>query len=129
MVPKIDRNLCKASLNKNYLMTMLMIISLLGSCIQNPSASRGRPRGYIVDEAKQANSNEIDSSNKNATQTENPFKNSTLLDTILETGNAELIHVIDPRTGAFKKKVTIEKNYAGFFIYPDLILHPLEEIL
>ena len=103
------------SLNKNTLISMLIIVSLLGSCIQNPSASRGRPRNNIEDETKLANPNGPDSNDNNATQTENPFKNSTLLDTILETGNAELIHVIDPRTGSFKKKVTIEKNYAGFF--------------
>ena len=58
-------------------------------------------------------------SGSSATQTENPFQNSSLLDTILETGNAEIIHLVDPVTGSFKKKVTIQKNYAGSFILLD----------
>ena len=84
------------SLNKNSLISLIMILTLSVSCIQNPSASRGRPRNFTVDETQQANPGGADSIDKKATQTENPFKNSTLLDTILETGNAELIHLIDP---------------------------------
>ena len=33
----------------------------------------------------------------------------------LENGKAELIHLIDPIEGTFHKKVTIPKNYNGFF--------------
>ena len=96
---------------------MLIVTSLLNSCIENPSSSRTRSykKNSSMTDNNSDSSSVASNSGSSATQTENPFQNSSLLDTILETGNAEIIHLVDPVTGSFKKKVTIQKNYAGFF--------------
>mgnify|MGYP003144508921 CR=1 FL=1 len=39
---------------------------------------------------------------------------SSLLDTITDSGKVELRHIIDPETGNYKTKVTIPKNYNGY---------------
>jgi hypothetical protein len=98
---------------KNY---VLIFVLLATSCTENPGLRTRRASTKISDSVKDpSSSSDGRSTSSSATQTENPFSNSSLLDTILETGNAEIIHLIDPQTGTFKKKVTLEKNYAGYF--------------
>ena len=45
----------------------------------------------------------------------------------LENGKAELIHLIDPVEGTFHKKVTIPKNYNGFFYLSGLNITSLND--
>ena len=56
-----------------------------------------------------------ESSARNAVPADSDDSEATITDIILEHGKAELMHLVDPVDGTFHKKVTVPKNYAGYF--------------
>ena len=116
-----DKLMMNHTKNKFNLSRQWMLISLIWllSCVDNP-ALRKRATGRTSAEQSEESIKEAEQSNtagSSATKKKNPFQNSSITDKLIETGNAELIHLVDPRTGSFRKKVTIEKNYSGFFLH------------
>ena len=88
----------------------------LSSCVENQSLSEHRRTSSSS--VKKTDSDAENSSKgtaSNAVSSADSSSSESITDIILEHGKAELMHLVDPVEGKFYKKVTIPKNYAGYF--------------
>lgn len=93
------RNLFKFS---SVLLTV--VILMINSCVPSSGVRNGR----VGTKAKSTDGGS--SGGKDAGASEDPV---SVLDTILENGSVDIVHIVDPFDGTYKKKVTIPKNYKG----------------
>lgn len=98
---------------KGNLVFILIISLILSSCLNKfDPGSRVEMKSSAQKEIVDGKTSS--GGNTNAGPSENPLDKINT-DVSLENGKAELIHLIDPIAGTFHKKVTIPKNYNGFF--------------
>lgn len=96
---------------------LVILFSLLfSSCMQNTGSPRSsRTSSSIANAAGKAAGGGQSSDGKNAFCDSATCPSDSILNDILTEGEAELRHIIDPFDGTYKTKVTIPKNYKGFF--------------
>lgn len=93
----------------------LAIVLFFSSCVQDsPRSSRsGRSSTSNAQNSSASPSASGSSNNQNSASQASAFS-SSLLDEILEDGESEIRHIVDPFTGTYKTKVTIPKNFKGY---------------
>jgi len=111
---------------KERFVTMILFSLILSSCL-----NKFDPGNRV--EANNNSKSEVINGQENTASTgssANPGENplgGVNTEVSLENGKAELIHLIDPVAGTFHKKVTIPKNYNGFFYLSGLNITSLND--
>jgi hypothetical protein len=108
----------------NIVLTCLLSI-LLSSCLSKFDSGSRVEKSTNTEKEVAGNSGK-NNSGVSANPGENPFGTATT-EVSLENGKAELIHLVDPVEGTFHKKVTIPKNYNGFFYLSGLNITALND--
>jgi hypothetical protein len=108
------------SVKTKLVLLLSVVLFLTQACMEAPGGKRSKSSSSL------SNAGDLNGggSNGNPAVPDDGGTNNSLLD-VFELGEAELRHIIDPKSGTFKTKVTIPKNFTGLLYLSGLNISSL----
>ncbi|MBT3235367.1 MAG: hypothetical protein HN353_05410 [Bdellovibrionales bacterium] len=105
----------------HHLFLLLMLFALLASCVQQAGGRRDTIDGAVATDDSAGSSGPVPGQAANADSSTDTTTSTEL------RGEPLLRHMVDPFVGTYKTKLTIPKNYAGYFYLSGLNIASLSD--